>query len=119
MVYRGGMEWEQVVEAWSRDDSTDQTWVTVTEAERASGVSRSALRRWYRDGQIPSRVTDGPFGPQRMVPVEAVLERVSQSPRLRGRAAAPGQQLEARLAAVEAELARLRRLVDRLSAGQG
>jgi len=59
------------------------TWVTIREAAAASGASRSALRAWYRSGEVPSRLADGPHGPERHVPLEAVLERASAA-RLRG-----------------------------------
>ena len=46
-------------------------------------MSRAALRTWYRTGQIPSRLVDGPHGPQRVVPLDVVAERAEASPRLR------------------------------------
>ena len=55
-------------------------------AEAEAGVSRSALRAWYRAGEIPSRLVDSPHGPQRIVPLDAVLDRAARSPRLRRQA---------------------------------
>src|SRR5262245_64606959 len=50
-----------------------------------TGVSRSALRAWYRNGEIPSRLADGPNGPQRLVPLDAVIDRAARSPRIQRR----------------------------------
>jgi hypothetical protein len=57
-------------------------WLTLAEAEKAASVSRSALRTWYRSGRIPSRMVEGPHGPQRIVPLDAVLAVAEESPRL-------------------------------------
>ena len=57
-------------------------WVTLAEAAEATGASRSTLRAWYRRGEIPSRLEDGPHGPERLVPLDAVIERAHSSPRL-------------------------------------
>lgn len=81
-------DWETVLEEWSTELGRPG-WVTLAEAEAATGVSRSALRTWYRKGDVPSRVDDGPHGPQRMVPLDAVLDRMARSPRLARRAAVP------------------------------
>jgi transposase len=67
--------WRELVEALSEGADVDATWVPLADAATAAGVSRSALRAWYRSGQIPSRLESGPHGPQRMVPRELVLER--------------------------------------------
>ena len=61
--------------------SPAERWVTLAEAERQAGVSRSTLRTWYRTGQIASRLMPGPHGLQRLVPLEVVLERAASSPR--------------------------------------
>jgi predicted site-specific integrase-resolvase len=58
-------------------------WVTLTEASEAAGVSRSTLRAWYRTGAIPSRMVVRDHGPQRLVPLDAVVERALRSPRVR------------------------------------
>lgn len=103
--------WEAQLAAWrdeldllARVEGT--TWVPLSDAEAQTGVSRSALRAWYRAGEIPSRLVDGPHGPQRLVPLEAVLERAEQSARIRKRAE--------REISLEAQVALLRSHVDRL-----
>jgi predicted site-specific integrase-resolvase len=79
------------------DALLDLRWVSLAEAEDSVGVSRSALRSWYRSGQIPSRLVDGPFGPQREVPIEAVLARAAGSTRI-SRKVGRAVTLEAQLA---------------------
>ena len=101
-------EWDQLLElanmeAGLSSEEAGATWVTLADAASQCGVSRSALRTWYRTGQLPSRVVDGPHGPQRLVPLEVVVERAGQSPRIARRAAQPP--------AVEAEVAVLREQV--------
>jgi transposase len=97
-------EWDRLVEQWRLESGEeDVTWVTLAEAEARVGVSRSALRSWYRTGQVPSRLTDGPHGPQHLVPLEMVAERAEQSPRL--------QRKAARAVSVEVEVALLRERV--------
>jgi transposase len=88
------------------DSLLDVRWVSLTEAENSVGVSRSALRSWYRNGQIPSRLVDGPFGPQREVPIEAVLARAANSTRITRRV---GREIT-----LEAEIALLRDRVEEL-----
>ena len=88
------------------DSLLDVRWVSLTEAENSVGVSRSALRSWYRNGQIPSRLVDGPFGPQREVPIEAVLARAANSTRISRRV---GREVT-----LEAEVALLRDRVEEL-----
>jgi transposase len=61
----------------------EEGWVTLEEAVGATGVSRSTLRSWYRGGRIPSRMIAGLHGPQRIVPLVAVLDQVLASPRSR------------------------------------
>jgi transposase len=105
------MDWEDRLDAWELDlELTAQLegsdWVPLDKAASATGASRAALRSWYRDGQIPSRLVDGPHGPQRLVPLALVAARAAQSPRLR-------RSVERRLAS-EAELALLRDRVDQL-----
>lgn len=104
-------EWDRLVEQWrleTRAEPGDVTWVTLAEAEARVGVSRSALRAWYRSGHIPTRLTDGPHGPQHLVPLEAVLERAGRSPRLQ-RKAARGVGVEAELALLRERVAELER----------
>jgi transposase len=105
------MDWEDRLDAWELDleltarlEGSD--WVTLDKAASVTGASRAALRSWYRDGQIPSRLADGPHGPQRLVPLALVAARAEQSPRLR-------RSAERRLAG-EAEMALLRDRVDQL-----
>ena len=113
------MDWEDKLDDWelglelnAQLESSD--WVTLERAAADTGVSRAALRSWYRTGQIPSRLVDGPHGPQRLVPHAVVAARAETSPRLRAtaqrRLADEAQleillhridQLELRLAALE------------------
>ena len=105
------MEWEDRLDEWERElELTAQldgsTWVTLEKAADETGVSRAALRTWYRTDQIPSRLVDGPHGPQRLVPLALVAERAEASPRLR-------RSAERRLSD-EAQLEILRHRVDQL-----
>jgi transposase len=105
------MDWEDRLDEWELElDLNAQfegsDWVTLERAAADTGVSRAALRSWYRTGQIPSRLVDGPHGPQRLVPLSPVAARAEASPRLR-RAA------ERRLAD-EAQMEILRHRVDQL-----
>ena len=97
-------DWELELELTAQLDGSD--WVTLERAAADTGVSRAALRTWYRTGQIPSRLVDGPHGPQRLVPLAPVAARAEASPRLRRTA-------ERRLAD-QAQLEILRRRVDQL-----
>ncbi len=111
------LDWERALEAWSAEDvAAEGTWVTLAEAERRAGVSNSALRSWYRSGQVPSKLVDGPHGVQRLVPLDAVVQRAARSPRIQRRvAAAMGLEAEVALLKhrVEELEARLRRLEER------
>ena len=107
----GQMDWEDRLDAWELEleltaglDSSE--WVTLERAAAQTGASRAALRNWYRTGQIPSRLADGPHGPQRLVPLALVTERAQASPRLR-------RSIERRLAD-QAQLEILRHRVDQL-----
>ena len=103
------LDWEHALQAWSAEGAeTEGTWVTLAEAERRAGVSNSALRSWYRSGQVPSRLVDGPHGVQRLVPLDAVIQRAAQSPRIQRRIAGA--------IGLEAEVALLRQRVDELEA---
>ena len=64
-------------------------WVTIAEAEEITGVSRSALRAWYRNGDVPSHLVEGPHGQQRLVDLEAVVARAAQAGRRVGRRRSP------------------------------
>jgi transposase len=104
-------EWEDRLARWQAELDLfarleDTPWVPLAQAEAETGVSRSALRSWYRNGEIPSRLMDGPNGPQRLVPLDAVIERAAQSPRLQRRAE--------REVSLEAQVALLRHRVDQL-----
>ena len=105
------MDWEDRLDAWELElELTAQLegsdWVTLDRAAADTGASRAALRTWYRTGQIPSRLVDGPHGPQRLVPMGVIAERAEASPRLR-------RSAERRLAD-EAQLELLRNRVDQL-----
>jgi transposase len=97
-------DWEAELELTAAMEGSD--WVTLGRAASRTGVSRATLRSWYRTGEIPSRLVDGPHGPQRLVPLGLVTSRAQASPRLR-RAA------ERRVTA-EAQLELLRQRVDQL-----
>jgi hypothetical protein len=116
------MDWEDRLDDWEAElelsaQLEGSDWVTLDRAATDTGVSRAALRNWYRTGQIPSRLAAGPNGPQRLVPLAMVAARAEASPRLRRtaerRLADQAQleilrhridQLELRLAALEARL---------------
>ncbi len=97
-------EWELEIELSAQLEGSD--WVPLDRAAAETGASRAALRTWYRTGQIPSRLVDGPHGPQRLVPLALVASRAEASPRLRRTA-------ERRLAD-QAELEILRHRIDQL-----
>lgn len=105
------MDWEDRLDAWelelelgARLEGSD--WVSLERAAAQTGVSRAALRNWYRTGQIASRLVDGPHGPQRLVPLAVVAARAEASPRLR-------RSAQRRLGD-EAQLEILRHRVDQL-----
>lgn len=100
------LDWDEALAAWSSEP--EGTWVTLAEAEQRAGVSNSALRSWYRSGQVPSRLVDGPHGLQRLVPLDVVIERAARSPRIQRRVAAA--------MGMEVEVAVLRQRVDELEA---
>ena len=103
-------EWDQLLELANLEAGFggEGTWVPLAEAEADTGVSRSALRAWYRSGEVDSRVVEGPHGPQRMVPLEAVRERAARSPRIQRKAARAGG-LEAEVALLPEQVADLER----------
>jgi hypothetical protein len=105
------MDWEDRLDEWELELQLNaqldgSEWVTLEKAAAETGVSRAALRTWYRTGQIASRLVDGPHGPQRLVPRDVVAARAEASPRLR-------KSAERRLGD-EAELEILRDRVGRL-----
>ncbi len=97
-------DWEVEVELTAQLEGSD--WVTLERAATDTGASRAALRTWYRTGQIPSRLVDGPHGPQRLVPLALVSARAEASARLRHTAQ--------RRLADEAQLEILRHRIDQL-----
>jgi hypothetical protein len=118
-------EWDRRLEEWRLElefaaSFEGGPWVTLADAQRETGVSRSALRSWYRDGQIRTRLVDGPHGPQRLVSLEEVAARASRSPRIMRRAES-GVVLESQVALLRHQVATLelriadleRRLADR------
>jgi transposase len=98
------VDWDDLL-AQLGEPPEEEGWITLEEAASASGTARSTLRSWYRAGLVPSRMVPGPHGPQRLVPVDAVLERAMRSSRVR-------RQLE-HARSLEAEVEELRQ---RLSA---
>ena len=79
------MTWEDRLEHWRAElELFEQLegWLPLADASERTGVSRSALRNWYRTGQIRSRLADGPYGPQRLVHVDEVRARADRSPRI-------------------------------------
>jgi hypothetical protein len=104
-------DWEERLVKWREElqlfaQLEDTPWVSLAQAEAETGVSRSALRSWYRNGEIESRLVDGPNGPQRLVPLDAVVERAARSPRIQRRAE--------REVSLEAQVTLLRHRVDQL-----
>ena len=104
-------DWDDRLAAWRDElellaEIDDTPWVPLAVAEVEAGVSRSALRAWYRNGEIASRLADGPHGPQRLVPLLAVRERAAQSARIQRRAE--------REVSMEAQLTLLRHRLDQL-----
>jgi transposase len=105
------VDWEDRLDAWELELELNaqldgSEWVPLDRAAAQTGASRAALRSWYRSGQIPSRLIDGPHGPQRLVPLALVAARAEASPRLRR---AAERQL-----ADQAQLEILRHRVDQL-----
>jgi transposase len=97
-------KWQVELELFARLEETP--WVPLAQAEAETGVSRSALRSWYRNGEIRSRLVDSPNGPQRLVPLDEVVERAARSPRIQRRAE--------REVSLEAQVTLLRHRLDQL-----
>jgi len=79
------MDWEDRLDAWELElelhaQLEGSDWVTLERAAADTGASRAALRNWYRTGQIPSRLVDGPHGPQRLVPLALVAAGTPPAP---------------------------------------
>jgi predicted site-specific integrase-resolvase len=98
-----GVNWDDLLGELA-SQPIEEGWVTLEEAVGATGVSRSTLRSWYRSGRIPARMIAGTHGPQRIVPLAAVLDQVLGSPRSR-------RQLE-HARSFQAEMEELRRRVE-------
>jgi transposase len=81
-VTDSGTDWDELL-ARLAAEPVEEGWVTLDEAAAAAGVSRSTLRSWYRSRRIPSLMVAGPHGPQRLVPLDAVLDEALRSPRVR------------------------------------
>ena len=96
------VDWDLLISQLA-DQPQEDGWVTLQEASSAAGVARSTLRSWYRAGHVPSRMVAGTHGPQRLVPLDAVLDRALRSSRAR-------RQLE-HARSLEAEVEELRRRV--------
>jgi predicted site-specific integrase-resolvase len=77
-----GVDWDRMLGELANQPIEDG-WVTLDEAAGATGVSRATLRSWYRSGRIPSKMVAGFHGPQRIVPLAAVLDQALGSPRSR------------------------------------
>lgn len=104
------VEWDRLLDEWSAELEGDR-WITLAEAEVETGMSRSALRAWYRSGQIRSRMVEGPNGPQRLVPREAVRMRAALAARRK-----PSVKLDDEVARLSAEVERLNAKLAVLSA---
>jgi hypothetical protein len=103
--------WERLLAELEDRTGAEEGWVTLDEASAATGVARSTLRSWYRSGTLPSRLIAGPHGPQRLVSLDAALERAVRSSRVR-------RQLE-RSRSLETEVEELRRRVAALESYLG
>lgn len=99
------VDWDGLL-AQLAEQPQEEGWVTLEEASGATGVARSTLRSWYRSGQLPSRMVAGRFGPQRCVPLDAVLDRALRSRRIQ-------RQLD-QARSVQAEIDELRQRLARI-----
>lgn len=84
--------------------------ISISAAVRRFHVARPTLNKWIRDGQVDAAKQRGPSGPQWMIAVESLAERVEQiEPRtIAGRYQLEIiRDLERRIAAVEDRLDRL------------
>ncbi|MGD0982534.1 MAG: excisionase [Acidimicrobiales bacterium] len=97
------VDWDELL-AQLAEQPQEEGWVTLDEASGAAGVARSTLRSWYRAGQLPSRMVAGVHGPQRLVPLDAVVDRALRSSRVR-------RQLE-HARSLEAEVEELRQRLE-------
>ncbi len=103
------VDWDDLL-AQLAEQPQEEGWVTLGEASTAAGVARSTLRSWYRAGQVPSRMVAGIHGPQRLVPLDAVVDRALRSSRVRRQLEharsldAEVEELRQRLEAIERHL---------------
>jgi transposase-like protein len=97
------VDWDDLL-AQLAEQPGHEGWVTLEEASGATGVARSTLRSWYRTGQVPSRMVAGIHGPQRLVPLDVVLDRALRSSRIR-------RQLQ-QATSLEAEVKELRQRLE-------
>ncbi|MHB1447428.1 MAG: hypothetical protein ACYCTI_03815 [Acidimicrobiales bacterium] len=83
--------------ARTEDAPEAERWVPLKEAAEAAGITVSALRKAYREDRIDSTMGPGPTGPQRLVGLGQVLERMGPGKRglqtVRAALAAPGTVL--------------------------
>jgi hypothetical protein len=56
-----------------------ETWLPVAEAAERTSVSESALRKWIKAQELPTRDAPGPRGLRTEVTVEAVVRRARQA----------------------------------------
>lgn len=96
-------EWDRVLGELAAQP-IEEGWVTLSEAAAATGASHSTLRSWYRSGLIPSKMVAGVHGPQRIVPLDLVVDKALGSSRSR-------RQLE-HARSLQAEVEELRRRVE-------
>ena len=64
---------------------SEQTWVTLSEAELRTGVAVSTLNKWRKRHKIASRTALGPTGTQVWVPLQAVSDLAAEKEAKRAR----------------------------------
>ena len=57
---------------------TGVSWVTLRDAEHATGVAVSTLRKWRKQGDLESHLEPGPTGERIVVPLKAVQDLAAQ-----------------------------------------
>lgn len=60
-----------------RREPVEPGWVTIRQAQGATGIPVGTLRRWARQGALPSRSQETDAGSRRLVWLDAVLERAA------------------------------------------
>ena len=65
-----------------RSEASPDGYVTLREAEEATGVPATTIRNWARKERVPSNVEVREAGPRRMVDLQAVTERARMLGRL-------------------------------------